>query len=133
SSRAARIRDAAATAAGTGKLAPAVVSSPADARSASLKVVNGAADLAPLIKTDAHNQIRLPLPGLEPKLPRSRSARAAGPPVPPAPPSEGLSAAIAAAAEHAFPPIGLLGMATQPEDLISADELTREANLPASK
>jgi len=83
------------------------------------------------LETDANNQIRLPLPGLRPVEPKSKPAR---PPAGVAPQEqEGLSAAAAAAADHAFPPLGLLGMATQPEDLITAADLTREANLLVSK
>jgi S-DNA-T family DNA segregation ATPase FtsK/SpoIIIE len=64
-------------------------------------------------------QLRLALPGLSPK---SRAKAAARP-----------AAAPAAAAGEALPALSLLAMPTPPEDLVSAADLTNEANLLVTK
>jgi S-DNA-T family DNA segregation ATPase FtsK/SpoIIIE len=80
------------------------------------------------LETDRHNQIRLPLPGLRAADPKPKRAVP-----PPAPASPGSSEAVAAAATDALPPLGLLAMNAQPEDLVSAADLTNEASLLVSK
>ncbi len=79
------------------------------------------------VETDRHNQIRLPLPGLRAAEPKPKRAPA------PRPEPVGSSEAVAAAATDALPPLGLLGLNTQPEDLITAADLTNEANLLVAK
>jgi S-DNA-T family DNA segregation ATPase FtsK/SpoIIIE len=67
-------------------------------------------------------QMRLALPGLEAaKKPRARSA------------ADAPAATLETAAGEALPSFSLLAMPTQPEDLITAADLTNEANLLVTK
>ena len=67
-------------------------------------------------------QLRLALPGLgTPKKPRAKAAGTAG------------GVAVETASGEALPSFSLLGMPTQPEDLVTAAELTNEANLLVTK
>jgi S-DNA-T family DNA segregation ATPase FtsK/SpoIIIE len=116
--RAARARPARAALKKARAARVAAAADPAPAR------VAAAADAEPV-------QTRLPLPGLpkeeKPRAPKRekstesrQDARAA-------------NGAKAPASDAAFPAIGLLAMPSQPEDLITAAELTTEANLLLAK
>jgi S-DNA-T family DNA segregation ATPase FtsK/SpoIIIE len=80
---------------------------------------------AGVIETDGNGQIRLPLPGLARiDKPRAKAAPKRAPT-----PAE---AAVATAGDP-LPSLSLLAMPTQPEDLITAADLTAEANLLVAK
>jgi S-DNA-T family DNA segregation ATPase FtsK/SpoIIIE len=92
------------------------------ARSARMNGDDSAAKPAPTpkVEIEADGQTRLPLPGLriEPRAkPKTAKATAGSGPVP----------------TEAFPSLSLLAMPTQPEDLITAADLTAEANLLTAK
>ena len=87
---------------------------------------DGQAAPARAFETDPDGQIRLPLPGLL----RIDKPRAKGAPKrAPMPAGDG---AVATAGDP-LPSLSLLAMPTQPEDLITAADLTAEANLLVSK
>ncbi len=78
-------------------------------------------------------QIRLPLPGLQKSDARPREKAHVMTPMMEGPPSAGIAAAILAAETEDRPPLSLLGMAAPAEDLITAADLTAEANLLVTK
>jgi S-DNA-T family DNA segregation ATPase FtsK/SpoIIIE len=81
----------------------------------------------------ASPQIRLPFPGMQKSDARPREKLHTPPPMMDGPPSAGIAAAIAAAETEDRPPLSLLGMAAPSEDLITASDLTAEANLLVAK
>src|SRR6185369_11590863 len=89
-------------------------------------------------ETDDGKQFRLPLPGLrkEERVDKSKKgakpAAANGVPVG-AVAQAAASVALAEPPTEPLPPLHLLGMPTQPEDLITAADLTSEANLLVAK
>jgi DNA segregation ATPase FtsK/SpoIIIE, S-DNA-T family len=123
--RAARTADAKAVAAPVVRRAGVVTDEAAEAAIKSRK--RPEVQIPEPVETDRHNQIRLPLPGLR--------AAESKPKRPPAPKLEPIasSEAVNAAATDALPPLGLLGLNTQPEDLITAADLTSEAGLLVAK
>jgi S-DNA-T family DNA segregation ATPase FtsK/SpoIIIE len=92
----------------------------------------GSGAAAAVAETEPGGQIRLALPGLR-KLERNRgrpSAGAARPARPAAAEDGGVALAISG---EALPSLSLLAMPAQPEDLITAADLTAEAELLISK
>ncbi len=86
---------------------------------------------AAALELDAHNQLRMPLPGL--KAVEARPKRAAALTSAAQELAQGTSAAVAAAAEHELPPLDLLGIGTTTEEPITAADMTSEANLLLAK
>ena len=82
---------------------------------------------------DASPQILLPLPGLQKSDARPREKAHVMTPMMEGPPSAGIAAAILAAETEERPPLSLLAMAAPAEDLITAADLTAEANLLVTK
>ncbi len=110
------------------------------------RITSAAVPVAAEHATDDGKQFRLPLPGLvqaerrgkpEKSMPAMANAGAAngtnGARRSALAPADGDTATAVAAPEEPLPPLGLLSMPTQPEDLITAADLTSEANLLVAK
>jgi S-DNA-T family DNA segregation ATPase FtsK/SpoIIIE len=115
---------------------PAVEMAQAAAASAVARprISTAATPVAPEHEADENQQFRLPLPGLKPAAPRQRAAKERKAAAPAPAPASGTAATPGAeVSSEPLPSLSLLAMPTQPEDLITAADLTSEANLLVAK
>ena len=91
------------------------------------RISSGGTPVAEEHETEDGSQFRLPLPGLK------KPERGARKPSATAPEPASVLAGAGEVPTDPLPPLSLLGMPTQPEDLITAADLTSEASLLVSK